>query len=695
MSIKISFNGASINKPGAYSALKVSPLTGFPLVTTGIVGIIGPSDAGVPGFAGPFTQSSIQNAKTTYRSGPIADALDLLVNPSNDARIVNGASEIYIYKVNSSTQSSLALATGWGTLTSKYYGLTANQVSAKIEDSQAEVKPSVSFTYAAPATDATFSARVNGGAVVSVSILAADTASVAAGKIDGLTGISASESGGIITVTLTSAAAAGIGLSLEIIDGGGTDLLTTIGISGSDIGVIKSSTAERQSQITLNHPDTGEEISDALGGEIVMEIGYVGTTATLTISDTQLTTSVVGGAGSNLAITFADYNNLQEVVDYINAQTGYTCSTSYAGATTTAPTLLDNVSGVGICSTASSLKPGRIKADSYLFADYLNEISQLVTVTQTSKLGLPDVMTLTYLAGGTLGAAANSDFQAGFNAFKQYRMNTVIPLIAADGSSEGYGTYDWDTVSAQFKTHINWGWSTLGKSERNGFIGKDDTKANLIAAAKIINSGYISLCGQKIRRVNAQGNLVYLPEWSMACVCAGLQAGSDVGEPITYKYINASGISQDTSWNPKVDFSEVIDGGITFAEEVDSGGYRIVVGNTTYGKDTNFVWNRVSVVEAGGYVAYDLRTTLENQFTGIKAATGSATAILNFCKARMTEYLNSDIIVADDNAPLGYKDLSVEVSGNQAIINVTVYPVQGIDFILPTIYLDNATQTAA
>jgi len=694
MAIKIGFNGASINKPGAYSALKISPLSGFPLTPTGIIGIVGPADGGAPGFSGPFSQDSIQTAKQSYESGPIADAIDLLVNPSNDERIVNGASTIYIYKVNNSTQSTLDLASSWGTFTSKKYGLSANQVNSKIETAQAEVNPTFSFTYVAPSTDATFGARVNGGAQVNVSIVSSDIASAAATKIDGLTGLTATEDSGIITVTLTNSSASGLGLSLEIYDGVGTDDLTDIGISAGDIGIVHSSTAEEQVQYTLNHVNEEEEVSEALGGTFGMYLGYDGTTGTVTVSDTQLTTTVVGGLGANLTINFADYNNLQEVIFYIDTQTGYSCSTDYVSASVVQPTVLDNVTSAGICSEAVDIKPGKIKIDSYEFSSYVNDNSNLSTCVETLKLGLPDALTITYFTGGILGTSANSNFQAGFDKLKLLRINSVIPLIAKDGSSEGYGTYDWDTVAAQLLTHVKWGWSTIGKSERNGYIGKEGTKDELITTAKTLNSGYLSVTGQEAKRVNSAGNLVFLPEWSSACLVAGMQAGSETGEPPTYKYVNASGIQQDASWDPKLDFSELIDGGITFIENVDSGGYRIVVGNTTYGKDSNFVWNRISVVEVGGYVSYDLRTALENEFTGTKAKTGTATAILNFIKARMTQYLNSNIIVADDDAPLGYENLSVVVNGNTAVINSTIFPVQGIDFILPTFYLDSAVQTA-
>jgi hypothetical protein len=84
-------------------------------------------------------------------------------------------------------------------------------------------------------------------------------------------------------------------------------------------------------------------------------------------------------------------------------------------------------------------------------------------------------------------------------------------------------------------------------------------------------------------------------------------------------------------------------------------------------------------------------------FTGTKARTGSAEAIANFVKSRMTVYREpgTDIIVGDDdNKGMGYKNLRVSVEGNTAAIKVTITPVQGIDFILPTIYLANIKQSA-
>jgi hypothetical protein len=184
--------------------------------------------------------------------------------------------------------------------------------------------------------------------------------------------------------------------------------------------------------------------------------------------------------------------------------------------------------------------------------------------------------------------------------------------------------------------------------------------------------------------------------WALSCIAAGMRAGAEVGEPLTFKIININDLKvEDGSWNPKKDFVDMIEAGVLIAEGLDSGGFRWVVGNTTYGIDASFVWNRESVVQAAGFVAYDLRQNLELTFTGNKAKTGTAEAMANFIKARMSQYLAADIIVGDDlNEGAGYKNLRVSLEGNTALINISITPVQGIDFILPTIYLADIRQSA-
>src|SRR4051812_24407241 len=108
MSISISFNGADISKPGAYSRTNVNLAGGFPLSPAGIVGIVGEAVAGAPGTVDDirlnvYTSDQLSDIVAKYKSGPIVDAARILFNPSADNRIANGANQVFVYKTNAST----------------------------------------------------------------------------------------------------------------------------------------------------------------------------------------------------------------------------------------------------------------------------------------------------------------------------------------------------------------------------------------------------------------------------------------------------------------------------------------------------------------------------------------------------------------------------------------------------------------
>ena len=175
---------------------------------------------------------------------------------------------------------------------------------------------------------------------------------------------------------------------------------------------------------------------------------------------------------------------------------------------------------------------------------------------------------------------------------------------------------------------------------------------------------------------------------------AGIQAGTDVGTPATFKGINTTGLDH-TDYNERTQSDQAISSGLLPLESRDTGGFRVVVHNTTYNQDANFVFNRAHVLEAADNVAYNLRQQLEAIFVGQKAATGTALAIRNAVVSIMTQFLDADIIVGDDsNDGLGYKNLTVNLTGNTANIDLILTPVQSIDFALATITLDDIRQSA-
>jgi hypothetical protein len=170
---------------------------------------------------------------------------------------------------------------------------------------------------------------------------------------------------------------------------------------------------------------------------------------------------------------------------------------------------------------------------------------------------------------------------------------------------------------------------------------------------------------------------------------------------MTFKYFNTSGIRQTgqllstpesqivIDFNPQTQYDDAIQNGITFWEKPPSGGYRLVVDNTTYGADANWVYNRANVLYAADVLAYDFRTQLENIYVGVKN-TVAASEVKSVCETILSGYLAQGITVSTSDASSGFKQLIVQIVGNTINVSVTVKLVEGIDFVLATITLQRA-----
>jgi len=724
MAIIRNFNGASLRKPGAYSALKVTLDGGLPSVAVGIVGIVGESSRGAPGSSDGVTEwdsTQLPDLIEYYGSGPIVDAAMVLVNPSNDGRVANGANRIKVYKANASLQASLTLADSFGDLKAAAYGAEGNLISATIEQDlsvvEATTQSSSDIVFTGDETGAQIIVRENGEAANTYTV-SGNMADMAALLVDfnndanwtSPPTLTATNDSNKLIITQDADAnehKIGGGRSFEIISADPLFNLAT-GLLTPSQEPNRSILIERQSDGTQEDTD---DSTGPLGGDIYMEIGCDATTCTLTISSTQLTTVAVGGP-SSLSIDLADYSTLNDLASFIDSQASYSCSIPSGINGGLSPSVLDRVSAVGIASGAA--KPGRVKADSYSVEQFIVQSSQLTELEPSSSKGLPDVLSKTFLSGGALGASASSDFSAGFTAMESERINMLIPLISQDASddivedasiTDAGSSYDIESVQVAALNHAKKMGNTQNRSERQVYVGYRGTFEECKAQSLSLNSELVSLALQDVQVVDNSGELIFKQPHILACLVAGMQAGAEIGEPATFKYINAFGIqhlkkqgvtpSSLELFDPAKQFNQAIDNGLLIVEKPSSGGIRVVVHNSTYSKDDNFVYNRPSVLGAAFYVAFDLRDYLENIFIGTKARTGSAESIANAVKSRMTGYLREDIIVGDDtNDGLGYKALTVTLIGNTAYVDVTITPVQGIDFILATIRLDNIRQSA-
>jgi len=712
MAIARTFNGATLLDPGVYSRLIVENLAGFPLQPTGFVGIIGEAQGGRPRVLDILQQTEIQDAKARYKSGPIADSLDLLLTPSNDPRIANGASKIVVYKVNDSTQSTLplpsAIPSDIVTLSSRNFGADENNLTALVSegavpDENAFRVGSIDGPFTLTGGE-TLVLDVNGVTYTYTETLGAGVHTTAALATNMDSGGNWAPSKPIIAdpypasplkirITLDPVVVVGGELDYGYIKVDAASTIDTIvGITGEDRG-------QKGSRVITFEKSSVEEITLEMGGPEFMSIKYVGAGTSCLVDvlrvagELKFVTTCAGAAVDDLDIVLEDAEGrnkftVKELVAQINAITEYDAVVLFAQDPERNANQMDYYDDLEVIDVA-----GVLKRDVVDMVDFINTFSALaVAAREDNVYRVIETFTDAQLFTGAVdGSATNSDWADGFNAFKEERLNTIVPLLSADK-----GAVSIDSVNILAANHVKDAWSTVGRSERNAYVSKLTSKDELKDAARALNTAFVSITGQDARVLNRDSELVWQDPWSMGCIAAGMQAGSPVGEPITKKLLNVNDVRvRDGSWSPGQNTNEMIDAGILFSQRLDTGGHRWAVGNTTYGRDPSFVFNRISVIEAAGFVAFDLRFNLDLVFIGTKARTGTAEAVANFVRNRMSTYLTEDIIVGDDlNDGLGYKNLRVQVEGNTVIINVSVTPVQGIDFILPTIYLADIRQSA-
>lgn len=487
--------------------------------------------------------------------------------------------------------------------------------------------------------------------------------------------------------------------------------------------LITGNTAATPSVITLSaghelSTDEQSEVDDDSGAAVINV-----TAATVTITGangvaTGLSSGVLPTA-DDLNITFSTNQTLRSLIDQINATTNYE---AVAADGVNLDTTLMKYMDFGTRATAVDVRfddqiepndKGSFRKDLQDLVDLINRQSTLFTAAKattgtTEGSELPQATggvsgtvadVPVYLSGGTRGTSANSNWQDGFDELLLHRVNHVVPLIAEDLTNQGYGsTATWSSVAAQLSSHVDTA-NSSGKNERGGYIGFKGTKAEFITEAARFNNADVQLCSERHTVLDVDGNLVEQDEWAAAVLAAGMRGGApEVGEPITFKYIKTFGVDRDASWDPKsiTDVNQLLAGGCLFSEPGPNGGFRWVRDITTYLIDENIAYMDGNTRDAVRYIAYELRTDLENQFTGLKATPATAANIRERVAAKLQAFRGDSIIVdsldpenPNDTATVipGWRRLRVSITGNVATVKVEVFPVTGIVFELLEIFL--------
>lgn len=479
------------------------------------------------------------------------------------------------------------------------------------------------------------------------------------------------------------------------------------------------SLAEAKCVLTIeNTRDELTETSDETGGQVAFKIGYghpAASAATVSINQTtkRLTTNVIGVSDVNLNVNLLQYSTLSALAGYLNAQPGYKAEVDAAYANMS-PLDLDQVSGVGMLSlTSPAVAPcARIKKDRADVQAVFDE-SSIMEATITAKYGLPESLSKTFLSGGIVGATSAAAIVAALDEFEKLRINTVVPLFSRDAAldiaedkTDASSTYLIDSIHAAIKSHCALMSNTKNRSERHCVLAYRGSYKDAKTKAANLSSFRSQLVFQDVRASSTDGQIKWMQPHMLAALVAGMRSGAVVGLPLTFKFFNISGLRHTTSqldevpedvvidFEPRTQYDDAIDAGLTFLEQPPAGGFRMVVDNTTYTKDDNWVYNRMATLHAADVVAYDFRTRLENIIVGARNTDFTVVGIRSLCESLLTGYRGQGLLGGTADAPNGYSNLSVQLNGNTVLIDVSVVLVEGIDFVLSTITLKRNTSAA-
>jgi len=517
----------------------------------------------------------------------------------------------------------------------------------------------------------------------------------------------------------------GIGKTMELNEvadvNGDKASLYAYNLSTTAASIFGATTAPRQHvsgaeyavTMTIARQFDGVSETFTVGGEIALKVGYTGTTGTITISDTALTTSRTGGSGADLDIDLKDYPTIADLATYINAQTGYSATVGSNLLGQLSPTVLDDVTAQGICTTFGN-QSGRLKIDAYRFFNELQAsvLLQLGTGDDPTLLvqavsGLPDAMSaISFLSGGTKGGTTDATFQAAVNAMENVRGNFLVPLFSRDaaadvtaGLTDSTSTYTIAGINAYAKSHVL-AMSVLKKRKnRQAFCSYKGTFLAAREAAAGAASYRANMTFQDVKNTKSTGGIFQFAPWMGAVLAAAMQAAGGY-RPLVHKGINCSGVIQaagDYNDQNDTDVENALKAGLLPAARVpieDGGGVRWESDQTTYGRDSNFVYNSIQATYVSDLISLSTALRMERVFVGQSLADITATQAVSTFEAIMQDMMRLKFITRSDGSPKGWKDLVIRISGPSMFVSASIFLATGLYFIKIDFLVNQVTQTA-
>jgi hypothetical protein len=508
----------------------------------------------------------------------------------------------------------------------------------------------------------------------------------------------------------------GVGKTLEINElTSGTDLLSrccyqlgtatpSTFVSKTSAPALVVSAAEYAVTVAVNRQVDNVQESFTAGGQIAFQLGYVGTTCSVTVTPTMLSTTVTGGSGANLSVSLKDFATLNDLAAYISTQPGYVAKVGSAAVGQLLSTALDE--GTFNAGTTFGAYTLRLKVDAVRFFQAISSsaVVQLNNPAAQALAGLPDVTsTSVFLANGAKGGTTNALVQSALAALEGPKLNFVVPCFSrdasldiADGLTDSTSTYDIASIHAAVRTHVNAVSTLKRRRNRQGFLSIRDTFVNAKNAAAGLASSRLSLTFQDVKDLGANGVQQFQP-WMGAAKAAGMQAAG------FYRAIFNKGINISGALQAAADFKDSLDSNVEDAllsglmpiRKSDDGGFKFASDQTTYLKDDNFFFNSIQAQYVGDIIALTTAQLMEKAFVGQSVADVSAAVAMSALEGIMANFLRLKLIAVSDDAPKGFKNAKIQISGTTMKVQVEIKLAGAIYFIPINFLVTQVTQSAS
>lgn len=245
----------------------------------------------------------------------------------------------------------------------------------------------------------------------------------------------------------------------------------------------------------------------------------------------------------------------------------------------------------------------------------INGASKLV-ISGVIAAGTLGVLSTTNLSGGGAGPdVTDTDWQDAIDLLETEFLDGVIPV-----STEA-------AIQAKVDAHVQAMSSVKNRRRRRGFYGHavGASVDDILASAMAISDERALLASPCPLIADSTGNKVAKPSYFTAAAAAGIWAGQDPQEPITYKLVKFSGLEVQYKAN---EIETLLGGHVCVVEVVRNVGYRIVQGCTT-DSSADLTKNELSVSTLKDMMSGNLETYFENKYVGKAGVAGIEVTIYN------------------------------------------------------------------